>query len=53
MVLAAHGHSDSLTPANTPMVEFQNWTNFNELFHLPTAGSTYTWSNGGLNQAHT
>jgi len=28
------------------MEDFQNWTNANDLIHLTTRGSAFTWNNG-------
>ncbi|XP_058734177.1 uncharacterized protein LOC131605902 [Vicia villosa] len=37
------GHS---TPSKTPIKDFFNWTDSNNLIHLPTLGNPFTWCNG-------
>jgi hypothetical protein len=45
-ILGAQEHKGSTTPARTPMLDFQDWSNSNNLLHLPTQRAFYTWSNG-------
>jgi len=33
-------------PARGPMMDFFDWSDICYLFHLPTRGVQYTWSNG-------
>jgi len=35
------------------MQDFENWTNVNNLIHLPTKGATFTWANGRRGRHHT
>lgn len=35
-----------LPPSSGPMEEFANWSNNNNLVHIPTSGAKVTWSNG-------
>lgn len=46
-------HNGSFSPARPPMMDFQNWTNQNELIHLPTRGASFTWDNGRMGRRHT
>ncbi|KAK2444140.1 hypothetical protein QL285_015193 [Trifolium repens] len=45
-ILGAQEHKGSTTPARTPMLDFQDWSDSNNLLHLPTQRAFYTWSNG-------
>lgn len=45
-ILGSHEHQGSHTPARLPMLDFQQWSDVNNLFHLPTRGSAFTWTNG-------
>jgi ribonuclease HI len=53
VVLGIHEYSGNYSPADLPMNEFQEWTNSNNLLHLPTRGAWYTWSNGRRGRAFT
>jgi len=44
-ILEACEHRGRLAPARLPMNEFQNWSNLNDLFHIPTRGASFTWEN--------
>ncbi|GAU19900.1 hypothetical protein TSUD_95050 [Trifolium subterraneum] len=44
--LGAHEVRSHHTPAKLPMEEFATWSDNNNLFHLPTKGSQFTWING-------
>jgi exonuclease III len=46
VILGAHEHRGRFSPARLPMVEFQEWTDSFNLFHLPTRGAEFTWNNG-------
>ncbi|KEH21479.1 hypothetical protein MTR_7g406750 [Medicago truncatula] len=45
VILGAHEHCGSLNPARPPMLDFQAWTDQNNLIHLPTRGAEFTWDN--------
>jgi len=45
-ILGAHENRGYFSPARIPMEDFQNWTNNNNLIHLPTRGAAFTWRNG-------
>jgi hypothetical protein len=46
VILGAHEHRGRFSPARLPMEEFQSWTDFSYLLHLPTRGAFLTWHNG-------
>lgn len=46
VILGAHEHQGSTTPARPPVIDFQNWTDVNDLLHIPTKGAELTWNNG-------
>ncbi|WJX52536.1 hypothetical protein P8452_38639 [Trifolium repens] len=52
-ILGCHEYRGNSTPARLPMVEFQNWTDLNNLIHLPTHGAFYTWANGRRGRHYT
>lgn len=52
-ILGAHEHSGSFIPARVPMEDFQQWTNQNDLLHIPTRGSFFPWNNGRRGRRHT
>jgi len=52
-ILGAHEHRGALTPTRIPMEDFVNWSETNQLIHLPTKGSIYTWSNRRGENAYT
>jgi hypothetical protein len=45
-ILGSHEHRGAFLPYKLPMDEFANWSDSNNLVHLPTKGSLYTWING-------
>lgn len=45
-VLGSHEYRGSHSPARIPINDFAQWTNTNDLIHLPTRGAFYTWVNG-------
>jgi hypothetical protein len=45
-IIGAHEHRGSYSPARLPMEEFHNWSEANNLLHLPTKGCNFTWHNG-------
>jgi hypothetical protein len=45
-IMGSHEHRGSSTPARTPMLDFQHWSDSNNLLHLPTQGAFFTWTNG-------
>jgi hypothetical protein len=46
VILGIHEYNGNFLPASLPMLEFQQWTNSNDLLHLPTLGAWFTWANG-------
>jgi len=46
VVIGSHEYRGSYTPARLPMEEFLGWLEANSLYHIPTRGSEFTWSNG-------
>ncbi|MCI01683.1 RNA-directed DNA polymerase (Reverse transcriptase), partial [Trifolium medium] len=53
VIIGHHEYRGSSVPASLPMSEFQEWTNANDLLHLPTRGAWFTWSNGRRGRAFT
>jgi hypothetical protein len=53
VILGLHEYRGSNVPASLPMSDFQDWTNANDLLHLPTRGAWFTWSNGRHGRAFT
>jgi len=53
IVLGSHEHCGSFSPARPPMIDFQSWTDINNLIHLPTRGAFFTWDNGRMGRRHT
>jgi hypothetical protein len=53
VILGAHEHRGRISPARTPMNEFQSWTDSFNLIHLPTHGAEFTWNNGRGGNRHT
>jgi len=51
-ILGAHEHLGSLNPARPPMLDFQLWTDQNNLIHIPTRGAFFTWDNGRDGRRH-
>lgn len=45
VIIGAYEHWGRNSPAKRPMIDFQSWTNSNNLTHLATSGARYTWSN--------
>jgi len=52
-ICGAHEYRGNFLPAKLPMDEFLHWSDTNNLVHLPTRGSDYTWSNGRYGAYHT
>lgn len=46
VVIGSHEYRGSYPPARLPMEEFLGWSEANNLYHIPTRGSEFTWSNG-------
>ncbi|GAU48100.1 hypothetical protein TSUD_133200 [Trifolium subterraneum] len=46
IILGAHEHRGAYLPARLPMDDFIQWTDSNQLIHLPTSGALFTWANG-------
>ena len=44
-IVGAHEYRGFSTPARTPMIEFLNWSDSENLVHLPTRGVQFIWSN--------
>lgn len=42
----------SHTPARPTMVDFQSWTENDDLLHQPTRGVAFTWKNGRSGRRH-
>lgn len=53
MVFGAHEHLGTSSPPILPIQDFQDWTNLNDLIHLPTIEAYFTWSNGSSGTAST
>jgi len=49
-ILGAHEYRGHHAPARIPMDDFRHWSESNQLIHLPTRRSLFTWSNrrGGI-----
>lgn len=45
-ILGSHEHRGFTNPARLPMEEFFDWSDSNNLYHIPTRGAQYTWTNG-------
>jgi hypothetical protein len=45
-ILEADKYRGNFTPSRSPMEDYQQWTNENDLVHLPTRGAAFTWNNG-------
>lgn len=46
VILGTHEYRGNFIPDKVPIEDFQNWTNTNNLIHLPTRGAAFTWRNG-------
>ncbi|XP_058783724.1 uncharacterized protein LOC131658449 [Vicia villosa] len=44
-IMGAFEHRGRNNPAKQPMADFISWTDCNNLFHFPTIGAKFTWSN--------
>ncbi|KAK2424264.1 hypothetical protein QL285_034644 [Trifolium repens] len=53
VILGAHEHRGSSSPARLPIEEFQSWSESHNLIHLPTRGAEFTWTNGRGGIRHT
>jgi hypothetical protein len=45
-IIGAHEHRGATSPPTLPMIEFLEWSNTDNLIHLPTRGMQFTWANG-------
>ncbi|XP_058746611.1 uncharacterized protein LOC131619539 [Vicia villosa] len=45
-ILNASEYRGSHVSAKVPMQDFHNWTDSNNLIHIPTLGNAFTWCNG-------
>jgi len=52
-IIGSHEYRGSFIPARVPMEDFFNWSDNNNLIHIPTRGVQYTWSNGRSGARHT
>jgi hypothetical protein len=52
-IIGAHKHKGFFNPARLPIEDFKNWTDNNNLIHLPTSGAEFTWANGRRNNRYT
>jgi hypothetical protein len=52
-ILGSHENRGNISPARIPMEEFYNWSDTNNLYHIPTRGVQFTWSNGRGRARHT
>jgi len=44
--IGAHEHKGTFQPTRLPMKDFQDWTDINQLIHLPARGMFFTQTNG-------
>ncbi|XP_058755572.1 uncharacterized protein LOC131628769 [Vicia villosa] len=44
-IIGAHEHRGRNSPVKGPMSDFKTWSDINNLVHVPTKGSFFTWSN--------
>jgi len=44
-ILGAHEHRGAHSSTRVPVEDFVNWSETNQLIHLSTRGSLFTWSN--------
>jgi len=51
--MGAHEHSGNFTLARQPIEDFVNWSDNNEMIHLPTRGAKFAWNNGRSGRWHT
>lgn len=51
-IIGAHEHQGYSNPARPPIIDFQHWTDSNNLFHIPTKGAVYTWDNCRSGRMH-
>lgn len=45
-IVSAEEYKGSSTPYKIPITDFFNWSNNNNLIHLPILGNPFTWCNG-------
>ncbi|WJX32857.1 hypothetical protein P8452_21136 [Trifolium repens] len=45
-IIGANEHRGAFPPARIPMDDFLQWTDNNNLIHIPTRGVEFTWANG-------
>lgn len=53
IITGAREHRGRFPPARTPIKDFCDWTDINNLIHLPTRGSHFTWANGRYGSRYT
>jgi len=52
-IIGSHESRGTYIPERLPMEEFFNWSDVNNLLHIPTRGVQYTWTNGRRGTRHT
>jgi hypothetical protein len=52
-ILGSHEYRGNFIPARLPMLDFQNWSDSNNLVHLHTHGAFFTWANGRRGRHYT
>lgn len=45
-IISADEYKGQHIPSKIPINDFHNWSDTNNLIHLPTLGNTFTWCNG-------
>jgi hypothetical protein len=51
-IIGAREHQGYCNLARPPIIDFQQWTDTNDLFHIPTKGVVYTWDNKRYGHMH-
>lgn len=51
-IIGAHEYKSSSSTARIPIEDFQCWTESNNLIHLPTKGTFFSWANGRRGSAY-
>ena len=51
-ILGSHEQRSNFRPIPQPILDFQAWTDTNNLIHIPTRGTAFTWSNGRKGRFH-
>lgn len=52
-VLGSHEKRGGGLPSKLSCDDFNDWSNYNSLSHIPTKGVQFTWSNGRLGSSYT